>query len=117
MKAENCTVLSIVMQLLATFYCSLDELSPDEFRSIGSRRHLTLCKIVPRFVLRTVTLLPFQFKGPLVETNTYCRRSKGQSGITIYAGKSQRDVYNIFRRKMSCNRDRPKICTETYGWS
>lgn len=50
MKDENCNVLSIVMQVLAMFYSSPKELSPREFRSIRSTRHLILCNIVPRFV-------------------------------------------------------------------
>jgi hypothetical protein len=50
MKADNYNVLSIVMRVLGTFYSSPNELSPDEFKSISSTRHLILCNIVPRFV-------------------------------------------------------------------
>jgi len=47
-KAENYKFQSTVTHILATFYFSLSELSPDEFRSTGSARHFIPCKIVPR---------------------------------------------------------------------
>jgi hypothetical protein len=45
---------------------------PSYMRSVIDR-NVVICRMT---VLRIVTLLPFQFNGPLIEIYTYCRRSK-----------------------------------------